>query len=78
MTWDIPTFMKTQYDFDSNVKLKSVITISGSALYSQATTMAEYLKQNWPDHGGHLLAVLQAALDSPDLSAEGMIPFIFF
>jgi hypothetical protein len=39
MTWDIPTFMKTRYDFDSNVKLKSVITISGSALYSQATTM---------------------------------------
>jgi hypothetical protein len=78
MNWDIPAFMKTQYEFDSNVKLASVITISGSALYCQATTSGEYLRQTWPDHGAQMLEVLQAALDSPELSAQGMEPAISF
>jgi len=78
MNWDIPAFMKTQYEFDSNVKLASVITISGSALYCQATTSGEYLRQTWPDYGAQMLEVLQAALDSPELSAQGMKSAISF
>ena len=77
MHWNLPNFMKTQYNFDKSVKLESVITISGSALYCQATTSAEYLKQNWPGHGLEMLGILQAALDSPKLAAKGIM-LIFF
>lgn len=78
MHWDILKFMRTQYETARNVRLASVITISGSALYCQATTAAEYLSQNWPVHGNHMLEVLQAALDRPELSAEGMILLFSF
>jgi len=73
MDLDLPTFMRSQYTVDKNVNLESVITISGSALYCQATTSAEYLRQNWPDYGCEMLQALQAALDSPQLIAKGLL-----
>jgi len=77
MHWDLLSFMKTQYKLDNNVKLGSVITISGSALYCQATTSTEYLRQNWSGYGPEMLGVIQAALDSPNLAAKGILLVVF-
>jgi hypothetical protein len=76
MDWDLPNFMRTQYNVDKNVNLESVITISGTALYCQATTSVEYLRQNWPDYGCEMLEILQAALDSPQLTAKGLLIYL--
>jgi hypothetical protein len=77
MDWDLPKFMETQYNLDDGVRLASVITISGSGLCSQAVTSCEYLSQNWSSLGYEMLEALQAALDSPELAAKGMLTILF-
>lgn len=72
VSWDLAKFMATQYGHGSDVKLGSVITISGSALYCQALTAQDYLRQNWPTCGLQVLEMLQSALGNKKFSAQGM------
>jgi hypothetical protein len=51
--------------------LESVITLTGSALFAQATTCAAYLKQNWPSTWEAVLSVLQRALSNENKTASG-------
>ncbi|PVH93539.1 hypothetical protein DM02DRAFT_676776 [Periconia macrospinosa] len=48
--WDPVNFMRTQYGADINCipAIGSVVVITGSALYAQATTCAEYMESVWP------------------------------
>ena len=46
--WDLPYFMKTQFDDEAQTDIGSVITLSGSALCAQATTSSEYIDYMWP------------------------------
>jgi hypothetical protein len=69
MNWDLPAFMESQYGTEHISSLGSVITITGSALYCQATTAAKYLEQNWPLEGPGVLEVLQSAMESANLQA---------
>jgi hypothetical protein len=71
VSWDLAKFMATQYGHGNDVKLGSVITISGSALYCQALTAQDYLRQNWPTYGLQVLELLQSALGNKKFSAQG-------
>ena len=70
--WDILSFIKNQYRDNEypNTALGSVITIIGSVQHAQATTCAEYVKQNWAAHGSKILEALQDALNSPKHTSE--------
>lgn len=61
MDWPLETFMRTQYG-ENIPSIGSVVVITGSALYAQATTCAEYMKQTWHDGGVFLLALLDSVL----------------
>lgn len=58
--WDIIGFMCSQYG--EMVPIGSIVTITGSALCTQATTCDDYVRSNWPVTGPFLLEVLQDAL----------------
>ena len=57
--WDVLAFMKDQFHDNEypNTTLGSVVTISGSVQHAQATTCAEYVKQNWAAHGLGILGL---------------------
>ena len=73
--WDVLAFMKDQFRDNELPKaaLGSVVTISGSVQHAQATTCAEYVKQNWAAHGLEILEALQVALDSPVHTSQARI-----
>ena len=73
--WDVLSFIKDQYRDNEypNTALGSVITISGSVQHAQATTCAEYVKQNWASHGLKILEALQDALNSPEYTFKAKI-----
>ena len=73
--WDVLSFIKDQYRDNEypNTDLASVITISGSVQHAQATTCAEYVKQNWAAHGLEILEALQDALNSPNHTSVARI-----
>jgi hypothetical protein len=71
MDWNLPKFMHTQYDANMCPKIGSVIAITGSALYCQATTCREYLHDHWPEEAPIVLQHLQDALDSKTHNAAG-------
>ena len=43
-----------------------LVTLTGSALYAQATTCSAYLRETRPNSGQSFLSALQAALDSKE------------
>jgi hypothetical protein len=59
--WDVKTFMKEQFEDGCKIPIGSVITLTGSALYTQAETVADYLQQHWGSAA--LLDALQQSLD---------------
>lgn len=59
--WSLPSFMMSQYDEDVP-QIGSVVTLSGSALYAQATTCLEYAKTVWPSSGSDFVAAMEAML----------------
>ena len=58
--WDIFAFMHSQYG--NIVPVASVVVLTGSALYAQATTCGEYVRKNWPTTGPVFLDLLETAL----------------
>jgi hypothetical protein len=71
ISWDILEFVQTYVDDGDAGDLASVITLTGSALFAQAATCGEYLKQTWPSTWENMLSVLQAALSKEDRTASG-------
>ncbi|KAK2735200.1 hypothetical protein FQN57_001340 [Myotisia sp. PD_48] len=59
--WSIAEFMSSQYG-DDFLPVSSVVVITGSALYAQATTCGEYVLQTWPWTGLFFLEVLDNIL----------------
>lgn len=71
LDWDLPHFMKTQFDEDGQAAIGSVINLSGLALCAQATTCSEYIRDVWPLHGIQVLKVFELALQDTGHKAEG-------
>ena len=67
--------MRNQYDDYKNVVLSSVITITGTALFAQATTCGQYVQQSWPLKGDSVLEVLQLAVRKSNHSSAGRMSF---
>lgn len=67
----IVEFMCLQYGTDFP-NIGAVVTLTGSALYAQATTCAEYIKTTWPESGPAFLELLEAGLSTvrKELQAE--------
>jgi hypothetical protein len=61
VSWSIVEFMCFQYGTNFP-NIGTVVVLTGSALYAQATTCAEYVKTTWPDSGPALLEFLDAGL----------------
>lgn len=47
-------------------RIGSPVTLTGSALYAQATPCSAYLQETWPNSGRSFPFALQAALDSKE------------
>ena len=61
MDWPLASHMRFQYG-EQFPSIGEVIVITGSALYAQATTCEEYIRQTWPKSGMVLVQALDAAL----------------
>ncbi|CAI9634166.1 unnamed protein product [Alternaria burnsii] len=59
MRWSIEKFMQDQYREDIP-RFGSVLTLTGSALYAQASTCANYIEMTWPSTGTFFLELLDA------------------
>ena len=71
MPWDLLAFMDTQYVDNKDAHLASVITLSGTAQYAQATTCSEYAEQNWPSRGLRVIQAFQSAVDNSKSTSQG-------
>jgi hypothetical protein len=60
--WDVMRFMRSQYSKIPSVA--SVLVLTGSALYAQATTCGEYVRKHWPTTGSIFLDILDKVLVS--------------
>ena len=69
--WNLLDFMKTQYGDNGNATLGSVITLSGTALRTQATTCSEYAQKTWPAQGSNVVTAFQTAIDSSFSRVQG-------
>ena len=67
---NIRLFMDQQFA-GSNSDLGRVVTLSGSAVYGQATTCSDYVRSHWPLQGLWVLSILQDAFDSKEKTVEG-------
>ncbi|RDW61992.1 hypothetical protein BP6252_11425 [Coleophoma cylindrospora] len=70
LNWDLKRFVKEQCEGGDIRKLSSVIVLTGSAACAQATTIREYLQQNWPVTGTRYLELLQEAFSCTTASLE--------
>ncbi|RDW67029.1 hypothetical protein BP5796_09778 [Coleophoma crateriformis] len=70
LNWDLKQFVKEQCEGGDIRKLSSVIVLTGSAVCAQATTIREYLQQNWPVTGTRYLGLLQEAFNCTTASLE--------
>jgi hypothetical protein len=61
VNWPVFDFMCSQYGTNFP-NIGAVVTLTGSALYAQATTCAEYVKTTWPSSGPAFLELLEAGL----------------
>ncbi|KAF8856440.1 hypothetical protein BDZ45DRAFT_476525 [Acephala macrosclerotiorum] len=70
--WNVKTFMKEQFEDGRKIPIGSVITLTGSALHTQAETVADYLQRHWGSIV--LLDALQQSLDfgSSNVSTDYM------
>lgn len=62
--WDMKQFIAEQFgDKHGKICIGSLITLTGSAQWAQASTVRDYLNRHWPTTGPLLLKALQNALD---------------
>lgn len=60
--WDLLGFLKSQFN-DRVPDLSSLVALTGTALYAEATTCSNYLQKNWPNSGMLFLATLQTVVE---------------
>jgi hypothetical protein len=74
-------FLKQQFKESNGCSLGSVITLTGTARYAQASTVRDYLGQNWPSTGPRLLKLIEeliaAGWDTSKGFSQGKSPFRF-
>jgi hypothetical protein len=75
VNWTFVDFMQAQYGRELP-SIYSVVVLTGSALYAQATTCGEYIKEIWPKTGAFLIAALDAILQQPSLASAKTTPLI--
>ncbi|KAF7513369.1 hypothetical protein GJ744_009790 [Endocarpon pusillum] len=62
VSWSPEEFLQSQFG-NRAPRIGSLVTLTGSALYAQATTCSEYLQTNWPRSGSFVLSTLQKIID---------------
>ncbi|ERF70613.1 hypothetical protein EPUS_02479 [Endocarpon pusillum Z07020] len=62
VSWDPQGFLQSQFG-NRAPRIGSLVALTGSALYAQATTCSEYLQTNWPRSGSFVLSTLQKIID---------------
>lgn len=62
--WKVKEFLIEQFRRVHEKPLGSVITLTGSALCAQATTVQQYLLRHWPETGARFLTCLESLLES--------------
>ncbi|KAH8752308.1 hypothetical protein F5882DRAFT_339809 [Hyaloscypha sp. PMI_1271] len=55
----VEEFLKQQFKESDECSLGSVITLTGTAQYAQASTVRDYLGRNWPTTGPRLLKLIE-------------------
>jgi hypothetical protein len=63
VTWGLRGFLQSQFG-NHAPRIGSLVALTGSALYAQATTCSDYLQTTWPHSGAFFLSTLQTAVDS--------------
>ena len=63
VTWGLREFLQSQFG-NRAPQIGSLVALTGSALYAQATTCSDYLQTTWPCSGAFFLSTLQTAVDS--------------
>lgn len=61
MEWDLPSFIEEQRYTEKRPEdaISRAITLTGSSQDCQATTTGQYLSQNWPLTGSHMMELIQ-------------------
>jgi hypothetical protein len=67
--WSLQEFLRSQFE-NSVPLIGSLIALTGSALYAQATTCSNYLQTTWPRSGSFFLSTLQTTIDSSNTMGE--------
>ncbi|OAG42839.1 hypothetical protein AYO21_02790 [Fonsecaea monophora] len=56
--WTFFEFLEKQFG-EADIKVASVVTLTGSVLYAQATTCGDYIRTTWPRNAIFLIGLLQ-------------------
>jgi hypothetical protein len=62
--WGLRGFLQSQFGNRRAPQIGTLVALTGSALYAQATTCFDYLQTTWPRSGAFFLSTLQTAVDS--------------
>ena len=60
--WDMQNFLRSQFG-NSMPQIGTVVTLTGSSLYAQATTCSDYLHTVWPRSASFFLSTLQSLVN---------------
>ncbi|KAI0909693.1 hypothetical protein F4823DRAFT_414976 [Ustulina deusta] len=70
LDWKPFEFFESQFECHIP-QIGSLVTLTGSVLYAQATTCKDYLERTWPDTWEPLLSVLQSVIDTKATESTG-------
>ncbi|OAL21666.1 hypothetical protein AYO20_11338 [Fonsecaea nubica] len=63
MNWRFFGFLREQFG-EADIKVDSVVTLTGSVLFAQATTCGDYIRTTWPRNASFFIGLLQRFWDS--------------
>lgn len=63
VNWGIEEFLRSQFG-RVLPRIGSLVALTGSAFYAQATTCEEYMRTTWPNTGAFLISALQSFFES--------------
>jgi hypothetical protein len=75
--WNLKNFLQGEFEANEAIDLGSVITLTGSACYAQATTCERYMTKNWPSTSHDVLQLLRVALLCGKASCTFFLSFRF-
>jgi hypothetical protein len=77
IAWNPISFLTQQYKDGSRQEIDKIITLTGSAVDAQATTVGYYIRQVWPEIGIQVLRTVQAVIVQPEHPATRKCHFYF-